>query len=298
MKNKELVLGIAMLLTIAFTASAQQYDSPSDFRVSPLDGGRSAEITEYVGNKQTVNIPPRIEGMTITKIGSEAFSVKQLIRVTIPNTVTVIGFEAFSYNPLISITIPASVTTIEDGAFRGCTSLASITIPASVTSIDNPFEETAWLENQPDGLVYVNKILLTYKGTMPVNTVINNIRADTIAIGSGAFSRTSLTSITIPSSVTSIGGGAFAWCDNLTSITIPASVMSIGGYAFISSGLTSITIPASVTSIGESAFSGWTSSQTIYIKGHTNQEAADAAWPGQYSWNWRSGCDAQIVYGQ
>ncbi len=42
----------------------------------------------------------------------------------------------------------------------------------------------------------------------------------------------SLTSITIPNSVTSIGSGAFSGCSSLTSITIPNSVTSIGWAAF------------------------------------------------------------------
>jgi hypothetical protein len=64
-----------------------------------------------------------------------------------------------------------------------------------------------------------------------------------------------LTSITIPSSVTSIGQFAFAGCTGLTSVTIPSSVTSIGDYAFGGcTSLTSVTIPSSVTSIGEQAF--------------------------------------------
>ncbi|MDY4854374.1 MAG: leucine-rich repeat domain-containing protein, partial [Prevotella sp.] len=43
---------------------------------------------------------------------------------------------------------------------------------------------------------------------------------------------TGLTSVTIPNSVTSIGGSAFAWCESLTSVTIPNSVTSIGNEAF------------------------------------------------------------------
>ncbi|MBR1490669.1 MAG: leucine-rich repeat domain-containing protein [Bacteroidales bacterium] len=74
---------------------------------------------------------------------------------------------------------------------------------------------------------------------------------------SGTFSGCrSLTSITIPDSVTSIGSYAFSGCTNLTSINIPDSVTSIGEGAFKSStSLKSIRIPNSVTGIGNEAFS-------------------------------------------
>lgn len=65
----------------------------------------------------------------------------------------------------------------------------------------------------------------------------------------------SLTSITIPTSVTGIGSSAFEGCSSLTSITIPESVTSIGQRAFYGCrNLTYVTIPNSVTSIGEYVF--------------------------------------------
>ena len=77
---------------------------------------------------------------------------------------------------------------------------------------------------------------------------------------------TSLTSITIPNGVTSIGFNAFQNCTSLTSITIPNGVTSIGYKVFYRcTSLTSITIPDSVTSIGDSAFAGCTSLTSITI---------------------------------
>ena len=84
------------------------------------------------------------------------------------------------------------------------------------------------------------------------------IPSSVTSIGYGVFRGCSgLTSLTIPSGVTSIGGGAFEGCSGLTSMTIPSGVTSIGDEAFRGcSGLPSLTIPSSVTSIGWGAFLG------------------------------------------
>ena len=84
------------------------------------------------------------------------------------------------------------------------------------------------------------------------------IPSSVTSIGESAFRYCrGLTSLTIPSSVTSIGESAFEYCSSLTSLTIPSSVTLIWHYAFRGcSGLTSLTIPSSVTLIGGSVFSG------------------------------------------
>ena len=70
----------------------------------------------------------------------------------------------------------------------------------------------------------------------------------------------SLTSVTIPNSVTEIGGGAFFSCSSLTSVTIPNSVTKIGDDTFSDCReLTSVTIPNSVTKIDGRAFANCSS---------------------------------------
>ena len=59
------------------------------------------------------------------------------------------------------------------------------------------------------------------------------VREGTEVICDGAFRWCeSLQSITIPNSVTKIGGGAFWPCKSLQSVTIQNSVTNIGNYAF------------------------------------------------------------------
>mgnify|MGYP002522852594 CR=1 FL=1 len=206
---------------------------------------------------------------SVTSIGNSAFSgYSALTSITIPNSVTSIGHEAFSgCTGLTDITIPNSVTNIGGSAFSWCINLTSITIPNSVTSVGRyAYYETAWYDNQPDGVVYVGKVAYNYKGKITYHTNIV-LEEGTLGIADGAFSGCSgLKSIIIPYSVTSIGENSFSGCSDLMSINIPYSVTRIGNSAFSGcSGLTSITIPYSVTRIGNSAFSGCSGLTSITI---------------------------------
>ena len=100
-------------------------------------------------------------------------------------------------------------------------------------------------------------------------------------IGSSAFSScSSLTSITIPDSVTKIGEWAFAHCSNLATVNIEenSQLTEIGEYAFSDClSLTSIYIPSSVTTIGKNPFQSLYN-LTIYCEASATPSGWDSDW--------------------
>ena len=86
-------------------------------------------------------------------------------------------------------------------------------------------------------------------------------------LGSCAFLNCSgLTSLSLPSGITSIDWNAFSGCSGLTSLTLPSSLTSIDSGAFSGcSGLTSLSLPSGLTSIGDGAFRGCSGLTSIYV---------------------------------
>ena len=95
------------------------------------------------------------------------------------------------------------------------------------------------------------------------------------SIGYSAFrSCGSLTSITLPESLTSIGSYAFSYCHDFTTLDLSGctNLTNIGSDAFYNcTGLTSITLPESLTSIGERTFEGCTHLEIIEYTGTPEQ---------------------------
>ena len=110
-----------------------------------------------------------------------------------------------------------------------------------------------WYSLLDDGTVEIAR----YYGNAEKLTIPDTLGEKKVtSIGSGAFLWCdSLTSVIIPDSVTTIGNWAFSECNSLTNVTISDSVSTIGYSTFSNcSALTSITIPDSVITIGDSAF--------------------------------------------
>jgi len=256
--------------------------------------------------KGDIVIPASIiyEGNTypVIRIDSQAFrSCDSITSIVLPNALISIGDGAFGYcTGLSEIIIPSSVTRIESNAFSECTGLSEINIPSSVTYIGREafygctglsefnipssityigagaFDNTAWYDNQPNGLIYLGPYAYSYKGELPEESHIT-LKPGTKGVCGGAFYKQyNLKSIDIPNSVLLIGGGAFSGCKGLTSIHIPNSVVIIeggafectDGYFYSFGNLDEISFGRNVSYIGMTAFAGHTdiTSITCYAK--------------------------------
>lgn len=195
-------------------------------------------------NLNAIKIP---EG--VTEIGIEAFKgCKNLANVSLPGSLKTVGKEAFSdCISLNAIKIPEGVTEIGIEAFKGCKNLVSVSFPGSLKSVGKgafsncvslrekhicdlaswcgiQLNENAfafWFQQYPD--LYFDGALLKELSFSDdaVPSVVTNFH-----------NCKSLTKVTIPEGVESIGKAAFFNCENITSLTIPESVTDIGLKAF------------------------------------------------------------------
>lgn len=230
-----------------FTVTVAAATNTFDFNLT------TGTITKYNGTDTVVVIPSKINGVTVTTIGTDAF----------------LGLN------ITSVTIPDSVTEIGSNAFAGCTNLTSVNYIGDWSKLTiqsgNPAVEDAANEQlfdfafTPDNTAV---IVIRYKGTAADVTIPSRYKGKPVTmIDHAAFHNNSaVTSVTIPDSVTAIPDDAFGFCSQLTNISIPNSVTFIGFSAFNScTSLKSITLPSSLSTIQSYAFYNCGNLETIRI---------------------------------
>ena len=176
----------------------------------------------------------------------------------VPNEVQTIDASAFRYCIGLrgTLTLSPNLTTVGESAFDGCSNLSGVlTIPASLTSIgpsafmSGKFAEFVVASGNSaymsEGGVLYNKsqtLLVSYPIAKTDTSFV--VPESVIELGANAFCNSQyLTSITIPSKLQIIGGGAIANCTNLTGgLVIPQTVTYIGMHPFYRSGFTSFSI--------------------------------------------------------
>ena len=221
LKKAEIPNGVTKIDAFAFEGCS------SLIRVNIPSGITKIEDYSFKG---CTNLTGIIIPSGVNEIGNSAFyECKGLTDIDIPDGVEVIGSNAFYHCSGISrIEIPGSVKNLGGHAFSDCSGLMTVVIPESLEEIGAvPFENTPWQKSLGDYAI-INNILIRYQGDSRYAVVPDGISR----INNSAFKECRIESIKIPSSVISIGGGAFSDCMNLKSITIPSSVTRIEYQAF------------------------------------------------------------------
>ena len=308
------IKAIALVAVIAMVAVAFSGDGSDGVGEQFTDGGIVYEVAStsnvtvigWEGASSEVVIPAEVEyngrTMDVTRIGEEAFmgspvtSVDfsqatnltqiqakafyglDIADVVLPESLTTLGSDAFSCNDAVqSVEIPSKVTSYSH-SFSRCSSLTEITVDTSNRS----FASNAGVLMNDDGdTIYQYPAGKTGSYTIP---------ADVDTIASYAFSGSQITRMEITSSVSTIGAGAFSYCDSLSQFTvssdnrsfavssgvllsanstqlvaypagkagteysIPSRVTAVIGSAFAGSSLQTVTFPSSVDSVGDYAF--------------------------------------------
>ena len=214
------------------------------------------ELIKYIGYIKNVDIPSEIDGLPVTHIGQDCFSLASQVKVT-------------------SAKIPETITTILSGAFRGCRAIKSLDLPSSLLYIGNyAFSFLLSLETLhiPENVVAMG--FGAFRNNMNLMSV--TIPESTIRIGSDCFYRCKeLRTVEISNSVIDIEGWAFRMCDNLESVTIGDSVVNIGDSVFYECVcLRSIDVPDSVEKIGD---------KTFYSRRGITLECSEGSYAEQYA---------------
>ena len=201
----------------------------------------------YSGNiKVSASVEHRGQTFTVTRIGEDAFSVRNVTEVELPATLTSIGNGAFYGTLLTEIVLPATLSTIGGNAFAQCSQLTTITLLNP-----QPFEISDWTF---DRSTYMSATLILPEGSENAYKSTPGWRNFFTYFKEGGLSY-HITSWTEPA-VELVEG------DYPSSVVVPASVehagqtyqvTGIGQYAF-NYKVHEVTIPASVTTFDTYAF--------------------------------------------
>lgn len=227
------------------------------------------EIGDYAFSGCT-SIETVVIGDSVTDIGEGAFEYcSNLQSVTMgSNVVLVQDYAFYTCESLIDVCLSPATRVIWDFAFAHCTALENVCVPLSLTTIDrcafydcpaltnviyagqladrnaisinsqanDDIKNATWHYN--NGLTYtisgqnltITGVHAAFSGALEIPSTIEGYSVT--AVGTKAFEKAAITSVSLPESITAIETNAFWFCDALTSITIPARVTSIGEDAF------------------------------------------------------------------
>lgn len=178
-----------------------------------------------------------------------------------------------------SYTIPQGVEYILDKAFAGAPPIEQLYVPQSLSQFEENFRGFSALQGvhvDPDNPYFASdsvgalfgredKVLLAFPLAAPATDYAVPEGVETIA--PYAFSGSNLAGLTLPSSLTHIGQGAFARCGSLSFVGLPLGLKQLGSGAFADdSALSTLWFQGPVPpAVAPDAFTGCNSLSAMYV---------------------------------
>ena len=274
---------ITSLAAVPPTASVMAFDAvnkeiPVYVPAGSIEDYKAAaeweEFTNYVGLNDNVTVGDiyyklNLGSKTATVTGCAATLTDLNIAASVTDDdveypVTSVAASAFQGNRTItSATIPASIKEVGYDAFRNLTNLRTLNIAdlaawcaieftnGNANPIYNVFPTTG-----SAGTVNINGTPVTTTLTVPEGVT---------SIGRAFYGFKSLTDVTLPTTLVTLGDQAFTNCTGLTKIEIPEGVTTIGSAFFGCSNLAEVTLPSTLTTLKGSTFYNCSSLTSIVL---------------------------------
>jgi hypothetical protein len=207
-----------------------------------LEGINDSMGFEDEAHLKTVVIPENFK-----EFGNATFfNCNKLVHINFPDSLEKIGSFSFSGTALKKVNIPAKVSSIDCAAFGGCDALEKFD-----TDPSNPYFTVL------DGVLFTKDKKKLVAFPCGNKTKHYTIPEGVEIIGEGSFLDAQIESIVFPSTLKTIEGWAFRFCENLKRIDIPDSVTEIGEVAFeFCLALNKVKLPDKLTILKQQAFGG------------------------------------------
>lgn len=196
-------------------------------------------LDRYIGKEAVVTIPTEINGKPISGYAANLFDNSNAREVIFPEGMTKLPY-FITTDRITKIVIPSTIEELSAEDIMDILYLESIEVAEGGNYIVD------------DGVLFTadrKTIVYTY-GCDKEYVVPEGVEN----IGEYSFSHHTFRSVSLPSTLKTIGKGAFQGCNQISYMEIPSGVTEIGEGAFYSTGLVDIKLNEGLESIGEDAF--------------------------------------------
>ena len=217
------------------TSDEANTDKPQRYYVTGIGYGAFRNCS----NLKTITFNRR---STLEHIGEYAFASTGFSNIELPATVETIGENAFEASSITKISVPEKVTAIADRTFYNCRSLTEVSLPAGLLSIGKAAFQGSAIKDivVPDAVSTIGDYAFYGCSNLASACIAPSVRT----IGDYAFYNSITSGLTLNEGLVAVGEQAFAAYTNrnLPSIYMPSTLKSVGSGAFLNRTVAKVNI--------------------------------------------------------